>query len=439
MRNYPAIGIQVPDVLLPLPGINLTKWAVIACDQYTSQPKYWLQVEYFIGEEPSSLNLMLPEIYLDGPDMEGRTLQIHDQMWRYLSGDVFQPVEGMIYVEREVDGKMRRGLVLALDLEHYDYNPGAQTLIRATEGTIVERIHPRMRIRDGAMLELPHIIVLIDDPDGTVIEPIAHHSQHLQKLYDFDLMLNSGHLTGHWVDDRDLELATMAALEKLAAPDEFAHKYNLAPGHPVILFAMGDGNHSLATAKTVWEKIKSRVGMDHPARYALVEVENIHDEGLEFEPIHRVLFNLQREIIPAMQTFFKSGYTYYSCQTCDEMIRRVDNTQSPQQAFGLVLPDVWAVVELTNPISTLTVGSLQAFLDQFMQARSAEKIDYVHGKDVVCELGREPGNAGFYLPAFNKSELFKTVILDGVLPRKAFSMGEAHEKRFYMECRKICE
>ncbi|MFZ6031345.1 MAG: DUF1015 domain-containing protein [Chloroflexota bacterium] len=437
MRNYPAIGVQVPDVLLPSPGVDLTRWAVIACDQYTSQPDYWEQVACIIGELPSTLHLILPEIYLDGPDMDGRTLQIHDQMWRYLSGNLLQPLDGMVYVERRVDGKLRRGLVLALDLEHYDYRPGSQTLIRATEGTIVERIHPRMRIRDGAMLELPHILVLIDDPERSVIEPVSQHCQALRRLYDFDLMMNGGHLTGYAVDDLALEQTTMGALERLADAQSFAEKYDLPAGTPVLLFAMGDGNHSLATAKAIWEKIKRRVGPDHPARYALVEIENIHDEALAFEPIHRVAFNLQQDVLPALQDFFKGQCTYRPHASCETMIAQVNATPSPRQAFGLILPEGCGVVELAAPPATLTVGSLQAFLDPFMQARHAEKLDYVHGSDVVCTLGSRPGNAGFYLPAIAKGDLFRTVILDGVLPRKAFSMGEAHEKRFYMECRRI--
>jgi hypothetical protein len=437
MRNYPTIGVQVPDVLLPLPGVDLARWAVIACDQYTSQPEYWEQVECIVGDDPSTLHVILPEAYLDGPDMDGRTLQIHARMWQYLSSNLFEPLEGLIYVERFVDGKLRRGLVLALDLEHYDYTSGSHTLIRATEGTIVERIHPRLRIRDGAMLELPHILVLIDDPAYSVIEPISQRKGGLRKLYDFDLMQGGGHLTGYWVDDPNLELAAMGALGKLADPQTFTHKYGLPPETPVLLFAMGDGNHSLATAKTIWEKIKRKVGPDHPARYALVEIENIHDEALAFEPIHRVAFNLRQELSSAMQAFFKGGYTYHPCPTCEAMIQQVDATPSPRQAFGLITPEGWGVVELTEPPSTLVVGSLQAFLDSFMHARGAEKLDYVHGSGVVCELGRKPGNAGFYLPAIPKGDLFKTVIIDGVLPRKAFSMGEAHEKRFYMECRRI--
>ena len=439
MRNYPAIGVQVPDILLPVHGLDLQAWAVIACDQYTSQPEYWMQVENLVCDEPSTLHMILPEAYLDGPDLDGFTLSIHDRMWRYLSGNVLETHDGMVYVERRVDGKIRRGLVLALDLEQYDYNAGAQTLIRATEGTIIERILPRISIRDGGMLELPHILVLIDDPDRTVIEPVTERSAQLKQLYDFDLMMDSGHLRGYLVNDLDLERKVIAGLEQLINPEEFSHRYNLPDDQPPLLFAMGDGNHSMATAKAIWEKGKNRFGIDHPARYCLVEIVNIHDEGLQFEPIHRLTFENRKFVLDELRDYFKSGYTYQACQSCQEMIEQVDRIPTPRQAFGVITPDGWGVVELAQPSTTLAVGSLQAFLGDYMQNGGAKKLDYVHGSQVVCELGCKPENAGFYLPAFNKSDLFKTVILDGVLPRKAFSMGEAHEKRFYMECRKIVE
>jgi hypothetical protein len=328
-------------------------------------------------------------------------------------------------------------LVLALDLEQYDYNKGSQSLIRATEGTIIERLPPRIRIREAARLELPHILVLIDDSEGTVIEPVGKSKAHLKELYDFELMAGSGHLNGYLVDDPSIEAGIVRALEQLANPQIFSAKYDIPKDQPVLLFAMGDGNHSLATAKAIWEKKKAQAGMDHPSRYALVEIENVHDEGLEFAPIHRVVFGLQQDIFSAMKASFQSGYTYVPCSDQSEMVTRVSKASGVSQIIGVISPQGFGVVEITTPTSNLPVGTLQTFLDDFMQRGGAEKIDYIHGEEVIFSLGQSSGNIAFYLPGMNKSDLFKTVILDGALPRKTFSMGEAYEKRFYMECREI--
>jgi hypothetical protein len=438
MKNYDHIGVQIPQVWLPRPGTDLHKWAVIACDQFTSQPDYWQSVEEIVGEAPSTLHLIFPEVYLEQPDAEARIQQIQTASHQYLAEGLLVPHEGIVYVERRVSGKLRRGLVLALDLERYDYNKGSQSLIRSTEGTIIERLPPRIRIRQGAALELPHILVLIDDPDRTVIEPLGATKERLTPLYNFELMLDSGHLEGYGVDDPALEAQVIRSLEALADPAAFSQKYAVGAEQSVLLFAMGDGNHSLATAKAIWNRIKPLVGMDHPARYALVEIENVHDDGLEFEPIHRVLFGLQRDILAEMQAHFSADYSYIPCAGKLEMTFKVDAAagQVPQQ-IGVITPEGFGVVSLANPRTNLPVGTLQAFLDGFLKQDGAEKIDYVHGSDVVCQLGAQPGNVGFYVPGMEKGELFKTVILDGALPRKTFSMGEAHEKRFYMECRKI--
>jgi hypothetical protein len=228
------------------------------------------------------------------------------------------------------------------------------------------------------------------------------------------------------------------ALQELADPEVFSAKYGIGKDEPVLLFAMGDGNHSLATAKAIWEKIKPAVGMDHPARYALVEIENVHDEGLEFEPIHRVLFGLKKDLLAELQEKFGENFSYRPVATAEEMVGAVDSGRGPRQAIGLIgAGRGFGVIEIANPPSNLPVGTIQAFLDTFMKEEGAEKIDYVHGEDVVARLGSLAGNAGIYLPGMSKSELFKTVILDGALPRKTFSMGEAREKRFYMEARKI--
>ena len=437
MKIIPDLGIQIPQVYLPKSGTDLTKWAVIACDQFTSQPEYWNNVEKLVGDAPSTLNLTFPEVYLEKPGGDDRIQNIQTTMRKYMDEGILQPYDGLVYVERTVDGKTRKGIVLCLDLEAYDYSKGSSSLIRATEGTIVDRLPPRMKIREGATIELPHILVLIDDPDRTVIEPVSAVKSRLETLYDFDLMLGSGHLAGYAVNE-ELENQVVEALRALARPETFAAKYGIDQEQPVLLFAMGDGNHSLATAKAIWEKIKSQVGMDHPARYALVEIENVHEEGLEFEPIHRVLFGLKKDLFVELEKTFGANLTYKPVASAAEMVRAVDSATGQKQAIGLVGGGKdFGVIEITNPSSNLPVGTLQSFLDVFLKQGGAEKIDYVHGEDVTVKLGSQPSNAGFYLPGMSKSDLFKTVILDGALPRKTFSMGEAHEKRFYMEARKI--
>jgi uncharacterized protein DUF1015 len=437
MKIISDLGIQIPQVYLPKKGTDLTKWAVIACDQFTSQPEYWNEVEKIVGDAPSTLNLTFPEVYLEKSGGEERIRGIQSSMRKYMEEGILQPQDGFVYVERSVAGKTRKGIVLCLDLEAYDYNKGSSSLIRATEGTIVDRLPPRMKIREGALLELPHILVLIDDPNCTVIEPLSAAKSELEKLYDFDLMLESGHLTGYAVN-QEFENQVVEALGGLADPKTFAAKYGVDKNQPVLLFAMGDGNHSLATAKAIWEKMKPQVGMDHPARYALVEIENVHDDGLEFEPIHRVLFGLKKDLLAELEKAFGANLAYSPLASAEQMVKAVDTAKGEKQTIGLVASGRgFGVIEIANPSSNLPVGTLQPFLDTFLKGGGAEKIDYVHGEDVTVKLGSQANNAGFYLPGMNKSDLFKTVILDGALPRKTFSMGEAREKRFYMEARKI--
>ena len=437
MQTAASIGVQAPRILLPKPGIDLTQWAVIACDQFTSEPEYWQQVAETVGDAPSTYHITLPEIYLDTPEEDRRVQQIRAHMQDYLDRDLLVEHAGFILVERTVAGKTRHGIMLALDLEQYDYNKGSTSLIRATEGTILERIPPRVRIRSGAPLELPHILVLIDDPQHTVIEPLVAARHELPRLYDFELMLGSGHLTGYSAADPAREAQVIAALANLADPAVFAGKYSLDPGRAVLLFAMGDGNHSLATAKAIWEQIKAREGViDHPARYALVEVENIHDAGLAFEPIHRVLFDVKGDFVAALGRFYERCHIV-PCATSQAMVSLVDGEEHPEHAFGVVTPEGFSVAFVGSPATNLPVGTLQNFLDVWGKSGGYSKIDYVHGEDVTVRLGSQPGNMGFYLPAISKGDFFKTVILDGALPRKTFSMGEAKEKRFYMEARRI--
>jgi len=437
MRNFPNVGVQIADILLPVEGTDLTKWSVIACDQFTSQPEYWQQVADLVGDSPSTYNMILPEVFLGKPEEQARLKTTQATMLDYVKQGLLVQHEGLIYVERSVDGKTRRGLILALDLDKYDFNKGSQSLIRATEGTILDRLPPRIKIRQGATLELPHILVLIDDPADKIFTSLKDASARLPLAYDFDLMQHSGHLTGRYVNDPELEKMVLQNLEELAKPEVFQAKYGVDASQGVLLFAVGDGNHSLATAKSIWETLKPSVGMDHPARYALVEIENVHDKGLEFEPIHRVLFNTKQDAKQALHRFYGADISLSKASTRLEMVKAVKTGKPDAHCFGLITSSGFEVVSVKNPKSNLPVVTLQAFLDDWLKSGWAGQIDYVHGEDPVCELGAGQDCAGFYLPGMPKSDLFKTVILDGALPRKTFSMGEAHEKRFYMECRKI--
>jgi hypothetical protein len=434
MKIYDDIGILVPEVLLPKAGVDPRNWAVIAVDQFTSEPEYWDQVEDAVGDDPSTLRITLPEIYLGHPGEAERIQDIRNTMRQYLRSGILKSREGLIFVERTVLGKTRRGLMACLDLERYDYSEGATSLIRATEGTIIERLPARMKIREGAALELPHILVLIDDPQHTVIEPLIAARKGMEKLYEFDLMLGSGHLAGWAVRD---ESPVIAALRNLARPEVFAAKYGVGKDTPVMLFAIGDGNHSLATAKTVWEKMKPSVGPEHPSRYALVEIENVHDDALEFEPIHRVLFGVKKDFAAELQKHFGSNSKWTPVATSTEMIHTVAAHEATQRIGIVDGGHSHAVVEFFNPKFNIPTATIQSFLDLFLKSGGAEKMDFVHGDDVLLRIGSKPGHVGIYLPAMEKSDLFKAVILDGALPRKTFSMGEARSKRFYMEARKI--
>jgi hypothetical protein len=437
MTSTSNIGARIPHVLLPKPGIDLRKWAVIACDQFTSEPDYWQEVADLVGDDPSTYHLILPEVFLGSAGEPERVASIHQDMQDYLERHLFVEHSGPVLVERQVGGRTRYGVLLALDLEAYDYHHGSTSLIRATEGTILERIPPRVRIRSGAPLELPHILVLIDDPQRTVIEPLVAVRDDLPILYDFDLMLGSGHLRGYAVDEALAGAQVTPALERLADPKTFADKYGLAPGAPVLLFAMGDGNHSLATAKAIWDQIKAVAGPEHPARYALVEVENIHDDGLQFEPILRVLFGVKEDWKPALEAFYPGRCRSVPCSSVEKMMALVNAQTEREHVIGVVTPQEFAAIYVSEPPSILPVGTLQTFLDAWGERGGFHRIDYVHGADVAVGLGVKPGNMGFYLPSISKSDFFKTVILDGALPRKTFSMGEAREKRFYMEARRI--
>ena len=444
--NFENIALKVPEILLPRKGTDLTRWAVVACDQYTSQPDYWVRVEQFVGQSASTFRLILPEAYLESSDKEKVGRKISTCMTEYLEEGILTPQNpGFILVDRRTSQTpSRKGLVVALDLEHYDFSAESKSLIRATEGTVLDRIPPRIHIRKDAVLEVPHIMVLIDDPEKTVIEPLFRKT--LNKVYDVELMMNSGHVTGYIIDDKETIGEIAHNLERLADKDAFNKKYRVT-NEEVLLYAMGDGNHSLATAKSLWKNIKEQAQnkdaiMQHPARYALVELVNIHDEGLEFEPIHRAVFNIQAEdMLQAMQAFYEqqgSQFSYTMSNNPEELHMLREKSPGTHQ-ITFVSEKIYGILSVNNPRLNLEVGTLQTFLDHYVQKKPEVKIDYIHGDDIVTDLGSQAGNMGFHLPAISKHDLFKTIIVDGALPRKTFSMGNADEKRFYLECRKISQ
>ena len=418
------IAFSPADILLPV-DCGLTKWAVVACDQYTSQPEYWERVDNYVGEAPSTLRLILPESKLESDNVEEEIAKINQNMENYLKEERLRSLDNsLLYIERKLEGgKTRFGLIGKLDLEQYDYSKGSGTPVRATEGTVLERIPPRMRVRRNAPIELPHIMVLIDDPDKNIIEPLHEATSKMSMVYKTTLMERGGQIAGYLLDKEQTEdvLTKMAAL---ADPERFAKYYN-AEGYPVLTFAMGDGNHSLATAKACWEELKPTLSEaereTHPARYALIELTNLHDDSLEFEAIHRVLFEVDGE---KLLNDYMAAYPG----------AHLGEGEGHQVTY--ILNGKKGVVTVPNPTAQLEVGTLQSFLDTYLKENGG-KIDYIHGEDVTEELASQPNSIGFILPCMDKDQLFPTVIFDGALPRKTFSMGEAHDKRFYLEARKI--
>lgn len=430
--NAPNV-VRVPRVLLPPASVDLRRWAVIACDQFTSQPEYWDEVEQVVGDAPSTLRMVFPELHLGAPDVAERVLACQRTMREYVSSGLLRPHEALVYVERGVSGGVQRGLVVELDLEAYDFSSTATSPVRSTEGTVLDRLPPRMAVRRDAALELPHILVLYDDPTGSVLAPVEAVRDELEVAYDVELMLESGHLTGRLVRDPGVQQAVFAALDALVEPEAYRERYGLSSEHPM-QFAMGDGNHSLATAKGTWNELKAAgAASDHPARWALVELVNLHDPSLAFEPIHRVLFDgaaVVEDLLVALDARLER------VGSVDAVLEAVASDDAVQR-FGVVDAQGLAVVEVPDPTHQLAVGSLQTFLDVWLGENPEVEIDYVHGEDVTVSLGRRDGNVGFLLPGIGKDAFFRSIAVDGPLPRKTFSMGHARDKRFYMEARAI--
>lgn len=416
------IPFKRANILLPK-NIDMTKWSVVACDQYTSEMDYWNEVEKIVGASPSTLRITLPEIFLEDSDVNERINKINDTMKEYLDEDLFYELkDSMIYLERtQADGRVREGLMGMVDLEDYSYEKGSQTLIRATEKTVIERIPPRLKVRENALLELPHIMILIDDEKKKIIEDLKNEVTDSDVVYDFDLMENGGHIKGYKLNN-DSMTKVEEGLEALCDKEYFEKKYNVKD-KGILLFAMGDGNHSLATAKANYENLKKTMTPDeylnHPSRYALVELVNLHSEALEFEPIHRVIFDTD------VNKLIEELYKYYDI-----------NEEGNGQYFELVTKDIDKKLYISNPKSNIAVGSIQMFLDEYLKDNKG-KLDYIHGDETTKNMGMEENNVAILFEAIPKEELFRTVILDGALPRKTFSMGHSYDKRYYLEARKI--
>lgn len=408
---------QPAEILLPK-DCDMHKWAVIACDQFTSDQAYWDRVRATAGDAPSTINMILPEAELGSPEEAAHTQKINETMTDYINKGVFAAYpDSFVYVERTLEnGSIRKGLIGKLDLDAYDYNVGSVSAVRATEKTVTERIPPRQRVRRNAPVEFPHILMLCDDHDKVLIEPVAAKKDQLKKLYDFDLMEDGGHITGWLVEGEDAKAFEDALTEYTAHVGE---KYADLEGVPM-LFATGDGNHSLATAKSCYEELKAaNPGVDlsnHPARYALVELENIHDEAQVFEPIHRVIVNTDPE----------------------KLLSALESSVCAEEGY----PVKWYIGEKSGTVNLdpakaeLAVGVLQAFLDDYLKENAGD-IDYIHDDDALIDLAKQENAIGFLLPGMEKSQLFRGVIRDGALPRKTFSMGHSREKRYYLEGRKI--
>lgn len=479
------------NILLPKDGIDMEKWSVIACDQYTSQADYWKTVEEFVGDAPSTLNVVFLEIYLgnkkndkncaceNGSCADDHTTMyalmsdseriacINSTMEKYLSDGIIQQVvtDGYVLVERTTESGIRLGIVGLVDLDDYDFDPKNPTLIRATEGTVISRIPPRVKIREHAAIELPHVMLLVDDPvdkaddvsdegkltdiynignvEHGIIEYVYSLKDSFRKLYDTDLMQGGGHIRGYAIEGEAAKQVT----------DAFAKKQEQSGG---FLFAVGDGNHSLATAKTCWENIKESGKFTeeqlktHPARYALVEICNLHSEALEFKPIHRLLTNVD---VKDMLSFFEAEITKQGLESTegDEIVFEYaesgsDNSAKPANSNEVVsensavtctAPIKSSGINITNRGDRLPVEILQGILDKYLETHDNVSIDYIHGDEALHGLVKEKNGCGIFLQSIDKSTLFPAINAGGVLPRKTFSIGEANEKRYYMECHNI--
>ena len=403
---------KIPEILLPKEEYDYSKWATIACDQFTSQPDYWESLKYFVGDAKSTLNLVLPEVYLESVDKEAEVKKINATMEQYLKDDMFDVYNHFIYVERELEkGVIRHGLMIAVDLEAYDYAPDAKLPIRATERTVKERLPIRIEIRKDAPIEIPHICIFMDDREDKIMQSIKRKRHSMQKLYDFDLSMGGGHVTGYLVEDsKNIEKQLNALLDEELLLEKYKTKEEL-------LFVVGDGNHSLATAKECWNLVKKNLSEEeqktHPARYALCELQNIHDEAIVFEPIHRFIGGANEDFIEYMQG------ALYGDGALKIVFRGTERTL------------------LVDSDPTVAIADIQNAIDKYLAKHPEVYIDYIHGDEYLLEVAREKSGIALFMPKIEKNTLFSYVTKHGVLPRKSFSMGHAESKRYYLEARKV--
>ncbi|GJN65292.1 DUF1015 domain-containing protein [Faecalibacterium gallinarum] len=419
-------------ILLPSREIPLEQWGCVACDQFTSDRSYWEKAAALVGDGPSALQIVLPEVYLTSADLARRIDRIHKTMNQYAQSVLTRSVDGFIYVERtEQSGRIRQGLVGRVDLEAYSYQRGRLPEVRPSENTVEERLPPRLAVRRGACLESPHVMMLADDPEQTLIEPIAARKDSLRKVYEGELMLGGGHIAGWAVEEPALIERIVSALDALGSQEAFDRKYPAVRGSKPLTLAVGDGNHSLATAKAYWEELKKTLPPEqqktHPARWCLAEVCNIHSEAIEIEPVHRVLYNATLESVLLSLATWSSENMAGLCFGAGS-----------EQHFRLVSPRDESELSFETPTAPLTVGTVDEFIEYHLEHHPECSVDYVHDEPAVRALCKE-GAVGLLMPPFEKSDLFKGVVMGGVLPRKTFSMGHAEEKRYYIECRRIVE
>ena len=407
--------VIIPKILLPKASVDKSKWSVIACDQFTSQPDYWEELDKFVGDAPSTLRMIFPEVYLEGEDKQGRIKAINERMKKYLQEDIFDEFEGFVLVERTTpDGQKRLGLVIAVDLEKYEYTPKNNALIKATEKTVIERLPARIEVRKGACLESPHIMMLMDDRKDRIIENLYARREELEVAYDFTLNMGGGSIKGYKISDCK---AIIDSLNNLLDKDTLTEKYG---SDKPILFAVGDGNHSLATAKECWNALKETLRdkelENHPARYALCELVNLHDESLKFEPIHRAVFGVDEEFVEYMGNH----------------LAKLGGKSDVKVVLG-GKEYSWQVSSNASD----AIADIQQLMDEYAKSHKDMVIDYIHGDKHLLSVAKEKNAVAVFMPRLEKDGLFDYVVRRGVLPRKSFSMGHAEDKRYYLECREI--
>ena len=425
-----TIGIKVPEVLVPDKRINMRKWAVIACDQYTSNINYWREVDKIVGGSPSSLHMTLPEIYLNSPDRDGMIDDIKKTMVRYLDDGVLTVLpEGFVLVERTVNRKIRKGILALVDLEEYEKDPFKKPLIRASEEILDDRVEARIDIRRGAEVEIPHVILLIDDPQFKVIEPVWRKRESFTKLYDVDLMLHGGRTTGYLIEDKKVENEILAQLSNLELRDGMR-------------YCVGDGNHSLATAKAVWEEVKPTLSPEerenNPLRYAMVEIVNLHDPAMPLLPIHRVVSGVSSSMC--------IQYVVDHLNSVGADARLVFSRRKPSQQLSEAPETIYFTsksssgrIEVNSPLTKMLIEQLQPVLEDFVREYPLAKLEYIHDEAEFESLTEDYDTLGFVMPAMDKKTFFDDLSEMGVFPKKCFSLGEANEKRYYIESRLLVE